>query len=151
MTASELNQLDARDVPVSSCKPQSLDDLEIALLQFQSYFGDPTETLTSTLENDPEFVIGHIFFASALLMMTERQYIPLIREHIEAAESLADKANDREKRLTIAARQWMEGHWNLASLTWDTVLADYPRDAMALQLGHLTDFYRGDCFNMLAD
>ena len=81
-------------------------------------------------------------------MMTERQYIPLIREHIEAAESLADKANDREKRLTIAARQWMEGHWNLASLTWDTVLADYPRDAMALQLGHLTDFYRGDCFNL---
>ena len=63
MPVTEINQFDARDVPVSSCKPQSLDDFEIALLQFQSYFGDPTETLTSTLQNDPEFVLGHIFFA----------------------------------------------------------------------------------------
>jgi len=148
MSATDFDRLDARDVPVSPCKTQSIDDFEIALHQFQSYFGDPTETLSSTLENDPEFVLGHVFFASALLMMSERQYIPMIRKHIEAAESLDYKANDREKRLTIAARQWMEGHWNLASLTWDNVLADYPRDAMALQLGHLTDFYRGDCFNL---
>ncbi len=148
MIASASNQLDARGVPVSSCKPQSLDDLETALQQFQSYFGDPTETLALTLENDPEFVIGHIFFASALLMMSERQYIPMIREHIEAAESLADQSNAREKQLIVAARQWMEGHWDLASLTWDKVLVDYPRDAMALQLGHLTDFYRGDNVNL---
>jgi tetratricopeptide (TPR) repeat protein len=148
MSITQFDQFDARDVPVSACKPQSLDDLEFALVQFQSYFGDPTETLTSTLQNDPEFVIGHIFFASALLMMSERQYIPMIREHIEAAEALADKSNAREKQLIIAARQWMEGRWDLASLTWDNVLAEYPRDAMALQLGHLTDFYRGDCFNL---
>ena len=148
MPVTEINQFDARGVPVSSCKPQSLDDFEIALLQFQSYFGDPTETLTSILQNEPDFVLGHIFFASALLMMSERQYLPMIREHIEAAEALAYKSNNREKQLTLAARQWMEGHWDLASLTWDSVLADYPRDAMALQLGHLTDFYRGDCFNL---
>ena len=72
-TSTNIN-CDARGVPVSDCKPQSLDDFETALLQLQSYFGDPTETLTTTLENDPEFVMGHIFFASALLMMTERQY-----------------------------------------------------------------------------
>ena len=140
--------VDARGVPLSFCKPQSLDDFETALLQFQSYFGDPTETLTATLEADPEFVLGHIFFASALLMMSERQYIPLIKEHIEHAESLRAKATPREIQLTHAARQWMEGHWDRASLIWDGVLAEHPRDAMALQLGHLTDFYRGDCFNL---
>ena len=139
---------DARGLPVSACKPQSLDDFETALVQFQSYFGDPTETLTATLENDPEFVMGHIFFASALLMMTERQYLPLIREHIEQAEALASKANAREKQLTIAARRWMEGDWDLAGLAWDQVLVEFPRDAMALQLGHLTDFYRGESSNL---
>lgn len=139
---------DARGLPVSACKPQSLDDFETALVQFQSYFGDPTETLTATLENDPEFVMGHIFFASALLMMTERQYLPLIREHIEQAEALASKANAREKQLTIAARRCMEGDWDLAGLAWDQVLVEFPRDAMALQLGHLTDFYRGESFNL---
>lgn len=148
MTATTSSLVDARGVPVSNCQPQSLDDYETALLQFHSYFGDPTETLGQTLEADPEFVMAHIFIASALLTMTERQFLPLIREHIEQAEALADKANAREKLLTHAARQWMEGEWSQASLTWDQVLVDYPRDALALQLGHLTDFFRGDCFNL---
>jgi tetratricopeptide (TPR) repeat protein len=139
---------DARGVPVSSCKPRSLDDYETALLQFHSYFGDPTETLARTLASDPEFVIGHIFCASALLMMTERQYLPAIQAHIEQAEALDAKSNAREKQLVLAARQWLRGDWEQAGLTWDRVLVDYPLDALALQLGHLTDFYRGDCFNL---
>ncbi len=139
---------DDRGVPVSSCTAQSLEDIEVALTQFQSYFGDPTETLSRTLERDPEFVLGHVFIASALLMSTERQYLPMIQKHIEIAESLSAKANNRERLLTRAARQWMEGHWDLASLIWDEVLSDHPRDSLALQLGHLTDFYRGDSVNL---
>ena len=148
MVRSDGSLADARGVPVSTCKAQSLEDYETALLQFHSYFGDPTETLASTLEADPEFVLGHVFIASALLMMTERQYLPMVKRHIEAAEALAGKANAREKLLTLAARQWLEGDWDRAGLSWDQVLIDYPLDAMALQLGHLTDFYRGDCFNL---
>jgi len=148
MTATTSSLVDARGVPVSNCQPQSLDDYETALLQFHSYFGDPTETLAQTLETDPEFVMAHIFIASALLTTSERQYLPMVREHIEQAEALVDKANAREKLLTRAARQWMEGEWYQASLTWDQVLVDFPLDALALQLGHLTDFLRGDCFNL---
>jgi tetratricopeptide (TPR) repeat protein len=148
MTANSNLQLDARAVPVSSCKPESLDDYETALYQFQSYFGDPTETLAQTLENDPEFVMGHIFNASAMLMMSERQYLPMVRASIEAAEALAHKSNDREKGLLAAARQWLEGRWDQACVTWDRVLADHPRDALAIQLAHLTDFFLGDAVNL---
>lgn len=56
-------QQDARGVPVSFCKAESLANFETALLQFQSYFGDPTVTLEKTLEHDPEFVLGHVFYA----------------------------------------------------------------------------------------
>ena len=141
MIPLEKTRTDARGMPVSQCDPQSLDDYETALYQFQSYFGDPTATLGKTLQRDPEFVMGHVFNASAMLMMSERQYLPMVREHIEQAEALAGKANDREIQLTGAARQWMEGDWEGASITWDRVLADYPMDAMATQCAHLTDFY----------
>ncbi|MEM7562249.1 MAG: tetratricopeptide repeat protein [Pseudomonadota bacterium] len=141
-------QTDARGIPVSSCKPDSLDDYETAIYQFESYFGDPTETLATTLENDPEFVMGHIFNASAMLMMSERQYLPMVKDSIEAAESLSSKSNNREKALTAAARHWMEGRWDQAGQVWDRVLADYPRDAMAIQCAHLTDFLMGDAVNL---
>lgn len=145
---TQSNQTDARGVPVSACDTQSLDDYEKALHQFQSYFGDPTETLAGTLENDPEFVMGHIFNASAMLMMSERQYIPAIKESLEKAASLQAKSNDREKQLINAARHWMEGRWDKACQSWDLVLADHPTDAMAIQCAHLTDFYLGDAVNL---
>ena len=80
MTHNLSPQTDARGVVVSECKPSSLEDYERALYQFQSNFGDPTETLAATVKNDPEFVMGHVFNASAMLMMTERQYIPAQRD-----------------------------------------------------------------------
>ena len=107
-----------------------------------------TETLAATVENDPEFVMGHVFNASAMLMMTERQYIPAIRHSIESAESLAHKSNDREKELITAARDCLEGRWDRACVAWDRVLARYPRDAMAIQCAHLMDFFRGDAVNL---
>jgi tetratricopeptide (TPR) repeat protein len=148
MTIKNAVQHDARGVPLSSCHAGSLEDYEKALYQFHSYFGDPTETLTTTLENDPEFVMGHIFNASAMLMMSERQYLPMVRESIEAAEALAGKSTEREKMMTQAARQWMEGFWDKASVTWDRVLVEHPRDALSLQCAHLTDFLLGDATNL---
>ncbi len=148
MLDSNRYQADARGVPVSACQPESLEDYEVALRQFQSYFGDPTETLAQTLARDPEFVMGHVFMASAMLTVSERQYVPLMRKHVEAAEALAGKANEREKMLTAAARHGVEGRWDRACVMWDRVLADYPRDALAIQCAHLTDFLTGDALNL---
>ena len=148
MTTNNRTQYDTRGVPVSSCAPESLQDYETALRQFQDYFGDPTVTLAATLERDPEFVMGHVFNASAMLMMSERQYLPMVRESIEKGEALASKSNDREKGLLVAARHWLEGRWDRACVAWDRVLADYPQDAMAVQCAHLTDFYLGDAVNL---
>ncbi len=86
MTHNLPTRTDIRGVDVSECNPGSLEDYERALHQFQSYFGDATETLAATVENDPEFVMGHVFKASAMLMMTERQYVPAIRRSIVRAD-----------------------------------------------------------------
>ncbi|MFT4561607.1 MAG: tetratricopeptide (TPR) repeat protein [Gammaproteobacteria bacterium] len=144
----QAGHLDPRGVPISACDPSSLADFETALIQFESFFGDPTETLQVTLERDPEFVLGHIFCANAMLLMTERQYLPAIRESLDKANKLSAKSNSREKSLIAAAQAMLDGHWVRASTIWDQVLAEYPRDALALQSAHLLDFYLGDAVNL---
>lgn len=148
MTNNPQTLTDARGVPMSWCTEASRDAYEKACYQFQSYFGDPTQTLSRAVDADPEFVMGHVFNASATLLMSERAPIPAVRESIERAEALSHKATWREKALTAAARHWMEGRWRDASATWDRVLAEYPRDAFAIQCGHLTDFLVGDAVNL---
>ncbi len=148
MTNNPQTVTDARGVPMSWCSESARAAYEKAIYQFQSYFGDPTETLTAAVEAEPDFVMGHVFNASAMLMMSERALIPHIKDSITRAEALAGKATWREKALTAAARYWMEGRWHEAGATWDRVLAAHPRDALAVQCGHLTDFLLGDAVNL---
>ena len=148
MNSNRTNQTDARGVPVSTCTQSSLDAFEKALWQFQSYFGDPTATLACALHDEPDFILGHIFNASAMLMLSERQYLPAVQESLATASALAPKANDRERALLAATRDLAQGRWHEAVAGWDRLLADHPRDALALQCAHLTDFYLGDAVNL---
>ena len=148
MRATTAKSNDPRDTPVSSTNATSLADYEIALQQFQSYRGDPTETLQVTLKNDPDFVLGHVFMANAMLLMAERQYVAPAIVHIEAAEALHHKANDRERLLTKAARYFADGRWDKALDCWDENLVKHPTDAMVIQSAHLTDFLLGDAINL---
>jgi len=148
MKPSRSKHTDARGVPVSTDRIASIDAYEKALWQFQSYFGDPTATLAGALHDDPEFILGHIFSASAMLMMSERQYLPAVHASLDQAAALAHKANDRERILLAATRDLAAGRWHEATAKWDRVLAEHPRDALALQCAHLIDFFVGDAVNL---
>ncbi|MGI9334003.1 MAG: tetratricopeptide repeat protein, partial [Gammaproteobacteria bacterium] len=133
---------DARGVPVSCDGPGTLASFEQALHEFQSYFGDPLATLDAALALDPDFALGHLFRAIALLLSSEAQYLPAVRENLATAELL--DMNARERRLATAARYWANGDLDAARLTFDEILVEYPCDVLALQAAHVTDFYCGD-------
>jgi len=141
-------QKDARNVTVSTDNRRALELYETALTQFHSYLGDPVKTIDTALAEDPDFVLGHVFRATLLLLLSECRYLPEIRASVEAAESRARFANDRERGLTLAARRWLEGDWAGACQAWETLLVSHPRDAFALQAAHLTDFFLGDANNL---
>lgn len=49
---------------------------------------------------------------------------------------------------SVATRAWYEGDFSGSSRHWDAVLTEHPRDLLALQIGHLLDFYTGNAFNL---
>ena len=50
----------------------------------------------------------------------------------------------REQAHLKAARDFAAGRWQRAGRQLEDLSLDHPRDALALQAGHLIDFYRGD-------
>ena len=140
--------LDARDVPVSCSQPDALDLYEKALVQYQSYVGDPIATIDEALRHAPDFVLGHLFRSVALMMMTEQRFLGEARSSLDAAKALLPSANPRERILTVATAKLVEGDWDAACAAFDSVLVDYPRDAFAIQSAHLIDFFRGDSLNL---
>ena len=139
---------DARGIPVSSGSAEAIALYESAIVQLHSYVGDPIATIDRALVASPEFVAGHAFKALALATFSERQFAPAIADAVALARRHGAKANARERGLTAAAQHLSNGLWNDACVALDAVLVEYPRDALALQVAHLMDFYRGDALNL---
>jgi len=134
---------DTRGNPVSTQNPDSLDAFERAQSLFHGYYGDPVGVIDQALAEDPAFVMGHLLRAGMLITASDAYVEPMLRESVEAAERLYGIANDPERRHMAAARTWLDGDFALALQRYADIVADYPRDILALQVGHIGDFLLG--------
>ena len=141
---------DNRGNPVSATRRQSVDGYDAALELLHGYYGDPLGAIEAVLAEDPEFVMGHCFRAALMVISSEAAAVPALRQSVEAAERLMARANDRERIHIAAARAWIEGDFERAVWLYGSVLTDYPRDGLALQVAHLGDFFLGQS-RMLRD
>ena len=139
---------DARGLAVSTSSAKALEQFEAGLTQFHTYTGDPLATMQQALQADPEFALAHLFNAFAMYTASEQRYVPAVRESIAKASALRAKMNSRERDLLDAAELLAEGKWREASRAFDSILIEYPRDALAIQTAHLMDFFQGDALNL---
>jgi len=139
---------DARGLSQATHDTGALAQYEQALVAFQTYRGDPLAPLEEAITRDPGFTGAHI--AKALILMTflERRYARDAAAALERAQPLLAGASPRDRALAGAARRLVDGDWHGGVAALDRLLADYPRDALALQVAHLMDFYRCDALNL---
>ena len=139
---------DIRNNPTSAPHADALVGFEGALKSFQTYFGDPIEQIERTLQAHPNFILGHLLRAIAYYLSSERRYREPAVVSLGAARELLADAVEREAMLYDAVEHLVEGSWANASAAFDVVLRHYPTDILALQTGHLLDFFRGDALNL---
>jgi hypothetical protein len=139
---------DSAGYELSGASAHGLATLEEGLHQFRCYIGDPVATVECVLAGSPELVMGQVLKAYLHLLGTEPAGLPVARGAHEAAVALP--ANDRERRHIRAIGHVIEGRWRAAALALEDLSVEYPRDALALQAGHLIDFFIGDS-RMLRD
>jgi tetratricopeptide (TPR) repeat protein len=127
---------------LTGAEPASLPAYETALHQLRCYIGDPGASVDGALASSPRFVMGHVLRAYLHLLGTEPEALPVARAAYEAARKLP--ANGRERGHVEAAGHLVAGRWRDAGRVLEDVAIEHPRDALALQAGHLIDFYTGD-------
>ena len=132
----------------SGANADSLTLYRRALHQFQCYIEDPVASVDAAIEQRPNFVMAHVLKAYLHLLGTEPAAIAVARDCLDAAQRLP--ANARERGHLEAVGQMVEGHWHRAGRLLEDVAIDYPHDILALQAGHLADFYVGNS-RMLRD
>ena len=129
---------------VTTASPVALAGVERALWRMMSFYGTPIDDLDSAIAADPGWSLPHAMKAGFLLGLTEPSLRADAAAALAAGERLAAGANERERGHLVAVARLAAGEWAGAGAAWNGILGDHPRDALALQWGHLNDFYRGD-------
>jgi tetratricopeptide (TPR) repeat protein len=129
---------------VSGGSAGSQEIYEQALRALNVYRGDAVAIIDQALAAEPDFAMGQVLRAQVQVTMWERSVVAGIRESIARLESLQGAMNDRERRHAGALKAWAAGDWQRHRDELGSLLAEYPRDLLALQVAHLADFFHAD-------
>ena len=133
---------------LSTRNTRSAEIYDSAVHAFNIYRGDPVAIIDEALEEDPDFVSGHILRAQVHISMWERSVVPEVEASLDQLDGLHNSSNERERAHVRAIKQWASGDWDGMRGALDRLSAEHPRDLLALQIGHLSDFYHGDRENL---
>jgi tetratricopeptide (TPR) repeat protein len=106
--------------------------------------------LKAVFEADPDMIMAHCLKGYFFLLMGSGPLIARAQKALEQATASAITASPREQEHVKALGLWCDDRPAAAGIVWEQILADYPRDVLAMRLAHHAHFYAGDGNAMLA-
>ncbi len=133
----------ADNLPVTGASSQAQERYDIAVEAQLRLADDVAEAWEATVEDDPGFVLGQIGRAYLRCLSTEA---PDAADARRILDDLGEPGglNDRERRHLAAARAYAHRDLHGASERLASLSVAYPRDVLALAIGHQLDFFCGD-------
>jgi len=132
---------DLHDHPLSGAGAAARDHFELACDEMRCLVGDPLATANAALAESPAMTMGHVLVAWLNLLGTEPAGLNAARDALDAARALS--ATEREAMHLAAIDHLVCGRWHAAAAMLEDLSIRYPRDALALQVGHQIDFFTG--------
>ncbi len=123
---------------------ESMEAYDEALLHLVRFKFDVIGSQELASEADPSSAMAGVFGAYLGLMSSEASSVVDARASLEALEIDEDRLSAREVAHLAAARAWVAGDLLGASSILEQLAIDYPRDLLALSVGHQLDFFTGD-------
>lgn len=139
---------DHQGLACSAASAQALQAFRQALQAFQRWQGDPVALIEPALREEPDFAMGHVLHAWLHALSLEPAAAALVAADISALQRL--RLQEREAAHLQALQAFAGGQWLQAGQLLEDLSLQWPRDALALQAGHLVDYLRGDS-RMLRD
>jgi hypothetical protein len=133
---------DAQGNMLSGATVEAVKLFNHAVEAFNIYRGDPVGLLDHATETAPDFAMAHILKAHLFGLATEPEATKEAKAIVGTVKSL--QLSEREASHVAALDLLLDGEWTAAATALDRHNVDHPHDIVALQSGHLMDFYRAN-------
>jgi hypothetical protein len=137
---------DRQDNPLSAASAEAAGHFEDAVAAFNIYRGDPVALADQAIAASPDFAMAHILKAYLFALATEPDATAEAKGILRHLKTLT--LDEREASHAAALDLLIAGEWTRAAAALDRHSMDWPRDLVALQCGHLMDFYRANARNL---
>jgi tetratricopeptide (TPR) repeat protein len=115
-----------------------------AIQAFLEYRLDAAAHLKAALAADPVLPMGLVMRGTMLMQLSTNAVAGKVDQAIAAADAVVTRMNARERQHLEALRLWRQGRIGSARGVWAGIVADHPRDLLALRLHHFMSFWQGD-------
>lgn len=137
---------DPQENLLSGANAEAIVHFDQAIAAFNIYRGDPVALIDQAIAAAPDFAMAYILKAYLFALATEPDATTEARKILARVEKL--RLNEREASHLAALKLLVAGEWSRAALALDHHSMYWPRDLVALQCGHLMDFYRASARDM---
>jgi hypothetical protein len=119
---------------------EAADYFNHAVAAFNIYRGDPITQADLAIQAAPDFAMAHILKAHLFGLATEPAANIAAAEIVQHLKSM--ELREREASHVHALELLLAGRWTDAAIALELHNSRYPLDILALQSGHVIDFYR---------
>ena len=142
--------LDARGLETTAASDAAVRNFDATLAQYLRFGTETGDRLKDTLAEDPDMVLAHCVKGYFFMLFCVPALVAKARRSLDAARRSAGErgATDRERRHLDALDAWIRGEFEQAVAHFEAILAEHPRDIVALKLAHYLHFYLGDDENL---
>jgi tetratricopeptide (TPR) repeat protein len=137
---------DPRGIPVTASDADSAARLEATIGAYCVFHKQTGDRLKEALTGDPLLVMAHLLRGYFMLLLVKRELMPRAQQAVEAADKAMREAGStpREALHRQALAAWIARDETKAIAILRSILAEYPRDLVALKLVQYLLFYSGD-------
>jgi tetratricopeptide (TPR) repeat protein len=137
---------DARGLAITAATADAAQRFDAMIEAYMGFRSDVGDLLKKTLAADPEFPLALCARGYFMLLFAVRGLVARARQaHAQAFAAAAKTgATERERRHLAALEAWCDGDVARALAHWQAILAEFPRDVLALKLANFWHFYLGD-------
>jgi tetratricopeptide (TPR) repeat protein len=137
---------DVNGEPIQATSHEAVELFDDAVTAYARARRTTRDRLTEALAADPHCVLAHCLDGYLYMLSSKRDSVPRAREALARADAAAGRnpSARREQLHRAALDAWSSGDMRGAANVWDTVLAEFPRDLIALKVSQFVLSYLGE-------
>ncbi|MCH7631991.1 MAG: tetratricopeptide repeat protein, partial [Planctomycetes bacterium] len=135
---------------VTAAGPGAVAAFDKTCLSYLALGQETGPLLKAVFAADPDMLMGHCLKGYFFLLMGSGPLRDRVPKSVAAAEAGLAGATAREKAHVAALKLWLGDDSPAAARVWEEILAENPRDVLALRLAHHAYFYLGAAGDMVA-